>query len=410
MKKIYFDHAATTMLDSKVLDKMMPYLKNQYGNASSLYNLGQESREVIEKARKELADILKCSPNEIIFTSCGSESDSLAIVGYALANKSKGNHIITSKFEHPAILEACKFLEKQGFSITYLPITKQGVVNIEKLKESINEKTILVSIMHANNEIGTIQPIKEIYNICKNNNNEKNSNIAFHTDAVQTFGKIDIDSSMADMISISAHKFYGPKGIGLLYKKSGIKLFPIIHGHQEKGLRGGTYDTASIIGMAKAAKIAENTKEETNKKLRNLTEKLTEGVLKIENTWINGIGNNEGENKLPGLINFGILLIEGESILMHLDNKGIMCSTGSACSSDLLQPSHTLLALGLKPEEAHGSLRISLGKENTEEDINYFLSVLPEIIEKLRKMSPFKNKAQLKSFKGNKCMVKKERI
>ncbi len=401
MKKIYFDHSATTKLDSKVLDKMMPYLKEKYGNASSLYSLGQESREDIEKSRKELADILKCAPEEIIFTSGGSESDSLAIIGYALANKAKGNHIITSKFEHPAVLEACKFLETQGFEISYISITKQGLVDIEKLKNSINNKTILVSIMHANNEIGTIQPIKEIYKICKNKSNEYKTKIAFHTDAVQTFGKIDLDSSFADMISISAHKFYGPKGIGLLYKKSGINIKPIIHGHQEKKLRGGTYNTASIVGMAEAAKIAEKTREKTNKHLRNLTEKLTNEVLKIENTWINGIGKGAGENKLPGLVNFGFLLIEGESILMHLDNKGIMCSTGSACSSDSLQPSHVLLALGLKPEEAHGSLRISLGKENTEEDIDYFLSVLPEIVEKLRKMSPFKNKAQLKSFKGN---------
>lgn len=401
LKKIYFDHAATTKLDSKVLDKMIPYLKNKYGNASSLYDLGQESREAIEKARKGLADILKCSPEEIIFTSGGSESDSLAIVGYALANKSKGNHIITSKFEHPAVLEACKFLKTQDFEITYVPITKQGIVNVEKLKESITDKTILISIMHANNEIGTIQPIKKIYDICKKESEKQNRKIAFHTDAVQTFGKIEIDSSMADMISISAHKFYGPKGIGLLYKKTGISIKPLIHGHQEKNMRGGTYNTANIVGMAEAAKIAEEIKEKTNKKLRNLTDKLIKGVLNIENTWINGIGNNIGENKLPGLVNLGFLLIEGESILMHLDNKGIMCSTGSACSSDSLQPSHVLLSLGLKHEEAHGSLRISLGKENTEEEIDYFLTILPEIIEKLRKMSPFKNKAQLKSFKGN---------
>ncbi|MFA5382739.1 MAG: aminotransferase class V-fold PLP-dependent enzyme, partial [Candidatus Micrarchaeia archaeon] len=242
---------------------------------------------------------------------------------------------------------------------------------------------------------------KEIYTICKDKSNEYKTKITFHTDAVQTFGKIEINSSMADMISISAHKFYGPKGIGLLYKKSDINIKPIIHGHQEKGMRGGTYDTASIIGMAEAALIAEKTREKTNKKLNNLTEKLIKGVLEIENTWINGIGKGAGENKLPGLINFGFLLIEGESILMHLDNKGIMCSTGSACSSDSLQASHVLLSLGLKPEEAHGSLRISLGKENTEEDIEYFLKVLPEIIEKLRRMSPFKNKAQLQNYKGN---------
>jgi cysteine desulfurase len=401
VKKIYFDHAATTHLDSKVLEKMLPYLKTKYGNASSLHNYGQESKDAIEKARKELANILKCSSEEIIFTSCGSESDSLAIIGYALANKSKGNHIITSKFEHPAVLEACKFLETQGFEISYISITKQGLVDIEKLKKSITKKTILVSIMHANNEIGTIQPIEEIYKICKDKSNEYKTKIVFHTDAVQTFGKIEINSSMADMISISAHKFYGPKGIGLLYKKSGINIKPIIHGHQEKNLRGGTYNTASIVGMAEAAKIAQKEKDVINKKLKNLTEKLTNEVLKIENTWINGIGKGAGENKLPGLVNFGFLLIEGESILMHLDNKGIMCSTGSACSSDSLQASHVLLALGLKPEEAHGSLRISLGKENTEEDIDYFLSVLPEIVEKLRNMSPFKNKAQLKSFKGN---------
>ena len=382
MENVYFDNAATTKLDERVLEKMMPYLKEQYGNASSIYKLGRESKKAIEESREKIAKILNCKPTEIYFTAGGSESDNTAIKGIARANRKKGNHIITSKIEHHAVLESCEELEKEGFEISYISVDEKGIVNLEELKNAIKPTTILITIMFANNEIGTIQPIEEIGKIAK----EKG--VFFHTDAVQAVGslKIDVQKMNIDSLSLSGHKFYGPKGIGALYVKNGVKFEKYISGgHQEKNKRAGTENVAGIVGIGNAMELAYETLEEHNKKIKELRDYYVEQVSKkIPYIKING----DMEKRLPGNSNISFRFIEGEGLLLNLDLKGICASSGSACTSGSLDPSHVLLAIGLPHEIAHGSLRITIGKYNTKEEIDYLVDNLVEIVNRLREMSP----------------------
>ena len=382
MENIYFDNAATTKLDEEVFQEMLPYLKENYGNASSIYKLGRESKKAVEDSREKIAKVLNCKPSEIYFTAGGSESDNTAIKGIARANKKKGNHIITSKIEHPAVLETCKSLEKEGFEISYISVDKNGIINLEELKNSIKPTTILITIMFANNEIGTIEPIEEIGKIAKENN------IYFHTDAVQAVGSIEIDVQKLniDSLSLSGHKFYGPKGIGALYVKPGVRFEKFIDGgHQERNKRAGTENVAGIVGIGKAIEIAYDNLDEHNMQIIKLRNYYIEQVQeKIPYIKING----DMENRLPGNSNISFRFIEGEGLLLNLDLKGICASSGSACTSGSLDPSHVLLAIGLPHEIAHGSLRITIGKYNTKEEIDYLVENLIEIVNRLREMSP----------------------
>lgn len=377
--KIYMDNSATTPVDKNVLDAMKPFFFKKYGNASSLHDFGQEARNALEESRAAIAKNLGCDSNEIIFTSGGTESDNMAIIGTALAKK-KG-HIITSRIEHHAVLHTCQWLEKQGFEVTYLPVDKYGVVSAESLENAIRKDTILATIMHANSEIGTIEPIEELGKICDEHD------VYFHTDAVQTFGKIPIDVKYIDMLSVSAHKIRGPKGVGVLMLKRGTKIESLMHGgSQEGGRRPGTENVAGAVGLAKAAEIAYKDMKKESARLSRLRDSLIKGVLKIENSHLNG----HPEKRLPNNVNAWFKFVEGESLILRLNDKGIAASTGSACSSKSLEPSHVLLAIGLKHEEAHGSLRLSLGKQNTREDVDYATKTLPSIIKELRTISPFK--------------------
>lgn len=382
MKNIYFDNAATTKLDDEVLKEILPYLKDNYGNPSSIYKLGREARKAIEDSREKIAKVLNCKANEIYFTAGGSESDNTAIKGIAKANKKRGNHIITSKIEHPAVLETCKQLEKEGFEITYISVDEKGIVDLEELKKSIKPTTILITIMFANNEIGTIQPIEEIGKIAKGNN------IYFHTDSVQAVGsiKIDVQKLNIDSLSLSGHKFYGPKGVGALYVKTGVPFEKFISGgHQERNKRAGTENVAGIVGIGKAIELAYENLDEYNKKIKELRDYYVKQVEeKIPYIKING----DMEKRLPGNSNISFRFIEGEGLLLNLDLKGICASSGSACTSGSLDPSHVLLAIGLPHEIAHGSLRVSIGKYNTKEEIDYLIENLMEIVTRLREMSP----------------------
>lgn len=382
MKNIYFDNAATTKLDDEVLKEMLPYLKDNYGNPSSIYKLGREARKAIEDSREKIAKVLNCKANEIYFTAGGSESDNTAIKGIAKANKKRGNHIITSKIEHPAVLETCKQLEKEGFEITYISVDEKGIVDLEELKKSIKPTTILITIMFANNEIGTIQPIEEIGKIAKGNN------IYFHTDSVQAVGsiKIDVQKLNIDSLSLSGHKFYGPKGVGALYVKTGVPFEKFISGgHQERNKRAGTENVAGIVGIGKAIELAYENLDEYNKKIKELRDYYVKQVEeKIPYIKING----DMEKRLPGNSNISFRFIEGEGLLLNLDLKGICASSESACTSGSLDPSHVLLAIGLPHEIAHGSLRVSIGKYNTKEEIDYLIENLMEIVTRLREMSP----------------------
>ena len=382
MENVYFDNAATTKLDEKVLETMMPYLKENYGNASSIYKLGREAKKAVEESREKIAKILNCKPNEIYFTAGGSESDNTAIKGIARANKKKGNHIITSKIEHPAVLETCKELEKEGFEVSYISVDENGIVDLEELKSNIRPTTILITIMFANNEIGTIEPIEEIGKIAKENN------IYFHTDGVQAVGSVEIDVQKLniDSLSLSSHKFYGPKGIGALYVRTGVPFEKYISGgHQERNKRAGTENVAGIVGLGKAIELAYENLEEHNKKIKELRDYYIEQIKeKIPYIKING----DMEKRLPGNSNISFRFIEGEGLLLNLDLKGICASSGSACTSGSLDPSHVLLAIGLPHEIAHGSLRISIGKYNTKEEIDYLVENLVEIVNRLRDMSP----------------------
>lgn len=381
-KSIYFDHAATTAVKKEVLQEMLPYFTEKYGNASTVYRIGQVSKAALDDARARVARVFNCKPNEIFFTGCGSESDNWAIKGAARANKAKGNHIITTAIEHHAVLHTCKTLEKEGFEVTYLPVDKYGLVSADDVKNAIKDNTILISIMYANNEIGTIEPIAEIAEIAK----EKG--ILMHTDAVQAAGAVPIDLSKlkVDMMSLSAHKFNGPKGVGALYIRSGVSIANIIDGGaQERGKRAGTENLPGIIGLAKALELASASMEEKNKKITALRDYIIKNIEeKIPYCRLNG----HRTQRLPGNVNFSFEFIEGESLLLWLDINGIAASSGSACTSGSLDPSHVLLAIGLKHETAHGSLRVSLGEENTYEEADYFIEKLVGIVDKLRKMSP----------------------
>lgn len=378
----YFDNAATTRTDDEVLKEMLPYFSQSYGNPSSIYKIGRENRKAVEEAREKVAKAINAEPNEIYFTAGGSESDNTAIRGIAYAYKQRGNHIITSKIEHPAVLETCKQLEKEGFEVSYIGVDEKGIVNLEELKNSIKETTTLITIMFANNEIGTIEPIKEIGKIAKENN------IIFHTDVVQAVGsvKIDVKEMNIDSLSLSGHKFYGPKGIGALYVKKSVRFQKFVNGgHQEKNKRAGTENVPGIVGLGKAIEVAYSNLEEHNKKIKELRDYYVEEVRKrIPYIKING----DMENRLPGNSNISFRFIEGEGLLLNLDLKGICASSGSACTSGSLDPSHVLLAIGLPHEIAHGSLRITIGKYNTKEEVDYLLNNLEEIVSRLRNMSP----------------------
>ncbi len=387
-KRTYMDHAATTYTNKEVLNEMLPFFTDYFGNPSSIHQFGREVKKNIDIARSRVAKAIGALPEEIYFTAGGSESDNLAIKGVAFANKAKGNHIITSKIEHPAVIHTCEYLEKEGFDVTYLDVDQYGMINPEDLRKAITDKTILISIMYANNEIGTIQPIEEISKIAKERG------IYFHTDAVQAIGniRIDVKEQNIDMLSLSAHKFYGPKGVGALYIKKGVKLIGIIHGgEQERKRRAGTENVPGIIGLGKAIELAYEHFDEYNNRITKLRDMLIKGVMeKIPYTRLNG----HPEKRLSSNTSFCFEFIEGESLLLNLDIKGIAGSSGSACSSGSLEPSHVLLAIGLPHEIAHGSLRLSLGDVNTEEDVDYVLEVLPEIVDRLRQMSPLYEKVK----------------
>ncbi len=382
MDTVYFDNSATTKTDEEVVKAMLPYLSESYGNPSSIYKIGRDNKKAIEDARQIVAQTLNCDSKEIYFTAGGSESDNTAIRGIAYGYKSKGNHIITSKIEHPAVLETCKQLEKEGFEVTYLNVNENGIVDLEELKKSIKPTTTLITIMFANNEIGTIEPIKEIGEIAKVNN------VLFHTDAVQAVGsvRIDVKKLNIDSLSMSAHKFYGPKGVGALYVRQRVKFEKFVNGgHQERNKRAGTENVPGIVGLGKALEIAYRDLDEHNKKIKELRDYFVESIKeKIPYIKING----DMEKRLPGNSNISFRFIEGEGLLLNLDLKGICASSGSACTSGSLDPSHVLLAIGLPHEIAHGSLRISIGKYNTKEEVDYLIENLVEIVSRLREMSP----------------------
>ncbi|MTK14253.1 MAG: cysteine desulfurase NifS [Clostridiaceae bacterium] len=383
-KKVYMDYSATTYTKPEVLEEMLPYFTEHFGNPSSLYSMSDVPRKAVNTARERVAKSINAEKDEIFFTAGGSESDNWILKGIALAHKSKGNHIITTKIEHHAILHACKFLEKNGFEVTYLPVDECGIISLEDLKNAITDKTILVSIMFANNEIGSIQPIAEIGKICK----EKK--VFFHTDAVQAIGHvvIDVKEMNIDALSMAGHKFYGPKGIGAMYLRKGIKIENLIHGGgQEKGKRASTENVPGIVGLGKAVELAVEELESESNRLRALRDRLLNGLVeRVPHVKING---PIGENRMPGNVNLSFIGIEGETLLLDLNDEGIFASTGSACASGSLDPSHVLLSIGLSHGVAHGSLRLSLGAGTTEEEVDYALEVIPRIVKRRREMSPF---------------------
>ena len=381
--RVYMDYAATTPVDPRVFKAMKPYFSEKYGNSVSLHKEGREAKEALEQSRKSIAAMMNAEPNELIFLSSATESTNMALKGIAFANRKKGKHIVTSKIEHHCVLEPARWLEKQGFEITRLPVDKFGFVDLTQLEKAIRKDTILVSIMHANNEIGTIQDVEKIGKICK----EKG--VYFHSDAAQSFGKIPIDTKKMniDLLSISSHKMYGPNGVGGLYIRKGTKIEPLLHGggHEFKK-RSSTVNVAGIVGFAEATRIQKKEMASDAKNQTMLRDKLINELLKIEDAHLTG----HPTKRLPNNASFWFAYIEGESLLMQLDINGVSASTGSACSSESLEASHVLLAIGLKPQEAHGSLRLSLGKYTTNEDVDYVLEVVPKSVERLRQISPFK--------------------
>jgi cysteine desulfurase len=381
MRRIYMDHSATTPVAKEVLEAMLPYFSEKFGNASSLHSFGLEAKEALEASREKVAKLLGARPEEVIFTSGGTESDNLALKGIAYRNREKGKHIITTAIEHPAILEVCRRLETEGFEVTYLPVTAEGLVDPAALEGAIRKDTILISVMHANNEIGTIQPLVEIGRLAAERD------IYFHTDAVQTAGKIPIgvDELGVDLLSMSAHKLYGPKGVGALYIRRGTRIESIIQGGgHERGLRSGTENISGIVGLGRAAELSQETMSQEAERLARLRDRLASLVLEnVKDAWING----SMTKRLPSNLNFGFKYVEGESLLLFLDSKGIAVSTGSACSSHKLEPSHVLRALGLSPEECHGSLRITMGRSNTEEDVDFVAQSIAEAVERFRGIS-----------------------
>ena len=388
MNTIYMDYNATTPMDERVFEAMKPYFVQIYGNASSLHQPGLKARSAIEKAREQVADLLGATPKEIYFTSGGTESDNMAIKGVAFANQEKGKHIITSSVEHNAVFKTCKYMEKLGFEVTYLPVDEYGMVDPDDLKKAIRDDTIIVSIMLANNEVGTIQPIKELAAITHERG------VLFHTDAVQAIGKmpVDVNELGVDLLSISAHKFYGPKGTGALYARKGVRFDSLIHGGgHERQKRAGTENVAGIVGMGKAAELAKSELDKEVTHVKALRDKLEKGLFdRIDDIILSG----HPEKRLINTLGICVKHVEGESMLLNLDMEGICVSTGSACSSGSLEPSHVLLAMGMPPEVAHGSLRFSLGKGNTEEEVDHVLDVFPEIVKKLRTLSPFASESR----------------
>ncbi len=385
-KSIYLDNSATTPLKKEVLDEMMPYLTEHYGNPSSIYKIGREAKAAIEAAREKVAAAINADPKEIFFTGCGTEADNWAIKGIALAKEKKGKHIITSKIEHHAVLHTLESLEKQGYEVTYLEVDEYGKISLDDLRASIRPDTILITIMTANNEVGTIQPIGEIGAIAKEHG------VLFHTDAVQAIGSVNIDvkEMNIDLLSLSAHKFGGPKGVGAMFARRNVLPAVFMHGGaQERARRAGTENVASIVGLGKAIELATNNIEEKSAKIRAMRDRLIKEIPeKIPFVKLNG----HPTDRLPGNVNFSFNFIEGEALLLMLDLNGIAASSGSACTSGSLDPSHVLLALGLPHEIAHGSLRLSIGEINTDDDIDYVLEVLPGIVQRLRDMSPLYEK------------------
>jgi cysteine desulfurase len=383
MKRIYMDHNATTPLREEVLEAMLPYLREEFGNASSPHSFGIRARKAIEAAREKVAAALGAQPREIIFTGCGTESDNQAIKGVAFANHSKGDHLITSRVEHKAVLETCQYLEKQGFRATYLPVDGFGLVSPADVAAAITDRTLLVSVMFANNEVGTIQPIAEIAQVCR----EKG--VYLHTDAVQAVGKLPVDVHQLglDLLSLSAHKFYGPKGVGVLYVRKGVKIDPLLHGgHQEWGQRAATENVAGIVGLGRAIELRLDEMGAEATRLAALRDRLYEGLVgRIDHIHLNG----HPTRRLPGTLDVSFEYIEGEGIIMGLDMAGVAVSSGSACTSGSLEPSHVLLAMGIHPAVAQGSIRFSLGRENTEADVDTVIETLPPIVERLRAMSMF---------------------
>jgi len=381
-KKIYLDYAATTPVDPRVLKAMTPYFNSKFGNPASLHNFGQEANESLEKSRVIVADFIKAKPEEIVFTSSATESNNLALKGTAFANRFRKKHIITTQVEHDCVLESSLWLKTQGFEVDFLPVNKYGLIDLNQLKKTIKKDTLLISVIHGNNEIGTVQDIKSIGKICKENN------IYFHTDASQSIGKVDIDVSQLniDLLTASSHKIYGPKGVAMLYVKKGVLIDPILHGGgQEKNLRSSTVNVAGIIGFTKAVEILKKDGKQENKRLKKLRNLLIKEILKnIKDTHLNG----HPSQRLSNNINISFSGVEGESLMLELDHYGIAVSTGSACSSKTLEPSHVLLATGLSPFKAHGSVRISLGRYTTKSDIDYLIKTLKKSTEKLRKISP----------------------
>jgi len=382
MKRIYLDYAATTPVHPDVLSAMTPYFAELFGNASTIYYYGRESKKAVEEARESFAELIGADQSEVIFTSGGTESDNHAIKGAAYANKAKGNHIITCKIEHHAVLETCHFLEKEGFKVTYLPVDSDGLINLEDIKKAISDKTILISIMAANNEIGVLQPVAEIGKIAR----EKK--ILYHTDAVQMAGSlpIDVEKMNIDLLSVSAHKLYGPKGIGGLFIRKGVKINTFIHGgEQEKRRRAGTENVPGIVGFGKACEIAMLNMEKEAKRISGLRDKLIEGLMKkIPEVKLNG----HPTRRLPNNVNVSVKYIEGESMILNLDMEGVCASSGSACTSGSLEPSHVLMSLGLSHELSHGSVRFTLGRNTTEAELNIVLEKFSEIVDRLRKLSP----------------------
>ncbi|EEG78997.1 cysteine desulfurase NifS [Dethiobacter alkaliphilus] len=381
MKKIYLDHGATTKMNPEVLETMMPYMTEIYGNPSSIHFFGREVRKAVEEAREKVAAAIGAQPREIIFTSGGTESDNLAIRGVARALRKKGNHIITSAVEHHAVIDTCNALKDEGFEVTAVPVDEHGMVNVKDVEAAITDQTILITIMMANNEVGTIMPVAEIGKLAKERG------ITFHTDAVQAIGSlpVNVEEINCDLLSMSAHKFYGPKGVGALYVRKGTKLKVYnFGGAQERKMRPGTENVPGIIGMGKAIELAVTDLEQKTEQVRKLRDKLIDGLMQIEDTKLNG----HPQERLPGSVNVSIQYVEGESLILSLDLKGIAASSGSACTSGSLDPSHVLMAMGLDHQTAHGSLRLTLGRDNTEEEIDYVLEVIPEVVERLRSMSP----------------------
>ena len=388
MKRIYLDHSATTPVDLEVAALMMTYYTEKYGNPSSVHSFGREARQALEEARRQVAELLGATPQEITFTSGGTEADNLAIIGTAEAMSKKGKHLITSAVEHHAVLETCEFLAKNGFELTILPVDAEGIVSVEEVRKAIRPDTILITVMHANNEVGSIQPIAEIGQLAKEHD------ITFHVDAVQSLGKIPINVKELniDLLTVSSHKIYGPKGVGALYVRKGVRLAPRAHGgSQEKKRRSGTENTPGIIGFGKACELIGQRMEKEDKRQIALRDKLMNGIVeRIKYVKING---PLGEKRLSNNVNVSIRYVEGESLLLSLDMLGIAASSGSACTSGSLDPSHVLLAMGLVHEIAHGSLRFSFGNQNTEEEVDYVLEQLPKIVERLRMMSPLYDQA-----------------